>query len=385
MNVTLVRRSLRPLCYAFVLSLIAALGIGIQAPTFAAPPEAKGKKATAETKDGKEPIVEKPSLPYLTLLLVRDASIHTELSLSPTQIGKVEAAIASVDPLLWQLRDVPVDRSGAQASAMLSQLRDQLKKDLKKSQLDRLDQLILQARGIKALFAPEVGQRLKLTTSQLTQLKKVLDDTTADSSKKEGSVETSQTQQQRNEAAQKRVNAVLNSKQSATLQTMLGKPFDFSQVVQIGCIAPEIRGVEAWINSEPLTLQEQRGKVVVLHYWAFGCINCIRNLPHYQSWYEKFSKDDVTIIGFQTPETDAERNLDNLRRNVRERQIEYPVAFDLKSENWKAWGNDMWPSVYLIDKRGRVRNWWYGELNWQGGNGEEFMRKKIEQLVAEPE
>ena len=381
----LVRSSQHPLCCVFVLSLIAAAVVGSHSWTFAAPPEAKGKAVPVETKGSQDAVVEKPSLPYLTLMLARDPSIHTELSLSPAQIGKVEAAIASVDQTLWQLRDVPVDKSGAQASAMLTQLRDQLKRDLKKSQLDRLDQLIFQARGIKALFSPEVVQRLKLTTSQLAQLRKVLDDSLASSSKKEGSTSTSQTQQERNKAEQKRVNSVLNSKQGAALQAMLGKPFDFSQVIQIGCVAPEIRGVDAWINSDPITLRQHRGKVVVVHYWAFGCINCIRNLPHYQSWYEKFSKEDVTIIGFQTPETDAERNLDNLRRNVRERQIEYPVAFDLKSENWRAWGNDMWPSVYLIDKRGRVRNWWYGELNWQGGNGEEFMRKKIEQLVAEPQ
>jgi len=367
-----------------VLLTIASAVVCSQSWTFAAPPEAKGKTGSADANSSPEPVVEKPSLPYLTLMLARDSSIHTELSLSRAQIDKVEVAIASVDQTLWQLRDVPVDKSGAQASAMLTQLRDQLKRDLKKSQLDRLDQLILQARGIKALFSPEVVQRLKLTTSQLAQLKKIIEDSLTSASKKEETTSTSQTQEERNKAEQKRVNAVLSSKQSATLQTMLGKPFDFRQVIQIGCVAPEIRGVEAWINSDPVTLRQLRGKVVVVHYWAFGCINCIRNLPHYQSWYEKFSKDDVTIIGFQTPETDAERNLDNLRRNVRERQIAYPVAFDLKSENWKAWSNDMWPSVYLIDKRGRVRNWWYGELNWQGGNGEEFMRKRIEQLVAEP-
>jgi hypothetical protein len=91
----------------------------------------------------------------------------------------------------------------------------------------------------------------------------------------------------------------------------------------------------------------------------------------------------VTIIGIHTPETESERSLDNLRRNVTERGIKYPVAFDAASKNWQAWANNMWPSVYLIDKRGQVRAWWYGELNWQGGHGEEQMRKKIEELVAE--
>ncbi len=164
---------------------------------------------------------------------------------------------------------------------------------------------------------------------------------------------------------------------------MFGRRFDLSSVTHVGCVAPEIRDVEAWINSPPLTLAALRGKVVVVHFWAFGCINCVHNLPHYQGWYEKFSKSDVTIIGIHTPETPTERDLDNLRANVKQRDIQYPVAFDLKAENWKAWGNNVWPAVYLIDRRGQVRAWWYGELNWQGAKGEESMRQRIEALLAE--
>jgi thiol-disulfide isomerase/thioredoxin len=144
-----------------------------------------------------------------------------------------------------------------------------------------------------------------------------------------------------------------------------------------------MRDVEAWINSSPLLLQSQRGKVVVVHFWAFGCINCIRNLPHYQAWYEKFSTKDLTIIGIHTPETAAERDLEKLRANILERGIKYPVAFDLQGENWKTWANNLWPSVYLIDRQGQVRSWWYGELNWQGATGESQMRERIAALIGE--
>jgi thiol-disulfide isomerase/thioredoxin len=155
-----------------------------------------------------------------------------------------------------------------------------------------------------------------------------------------------------------------------------------SEITDVPC-APELRQVDGWINTEPLTLRELRGKVVVVHFWAFGCINCIRNLPHYQAWYERFPPKQVTIVGIHTPETESERSLDNLRRKVEEYKIAYPVAFDAKSENWKAWANNMWPSVYLIDKQGHVRQWWYGELNWQGAKGEESMRSKIQELIDE--
>ena len=379
-----VRRSLTELFRLLVLSLIGITILGTDSGTSAAPPKSKGSAEKSEAV--KDTVVEKPSLPFLTLMLARDPSVHEELDLSPTQLDKVNAAIASVDQPLWLLRDIPVEKSGTQASALLDQLRNQLKSTLKKAQLDRLDQLVLQARGTKALVTPEVSQRLKLTTSQVSQLKKVLADSAAalEPSKKDDA-KPARSQDEVNKAEIKRVNDVLNAKQTTSLSNLLGKPFNFGRVQQIGCVAPEIRDVQTWINSDPLTLEKLRGKVVVVHFWAFGCINCIRNLPHYQSWYEKFPQDEVTIIGFQTPETESESNLDNLQRNVRERKIQYPVAFDLNRPNWNAWANNMWPSVYLIDKRGQVRNWWYGELNWQGGNGEEFMRKKIEQLIAEPD
>ena len=382
-TVDLVEHSTNRRFWLPILTLICAAVLGHHSGTSAAPPAATNPKPEAPAKDV---IVERPSLPYLTLLLARDPAVHAELALDRARIDKIGKAIASVDQALWQLRDVPVDKSDAQTSALLVQLRDQLKRDLKKSQLERLDQLILQSRGTKALISHEVAQRIKLSTSQITQLKKVITEAagSSDLSEKDAK-QPARSQEARNQAEIKRVNEILNAKQTAALTTLVGKPFDFSQVQQIWAVAPEVRGVDAWINSDPLTLQQLRGKVVVVHFWAFGCINCIRNLPHYQSWHEKFSAKDVTIIGFQTPETDSERNLENLRKQVRERQIAYPVAFDLQSENWKVWANNMWPSVYLIDKRGQVRNWWYGELNWQGGNGEEFMRKRIEQLVAEPD
>jgi hypothetical protein len=89
------------------------------------------------------------------------------------------------------------------------------------------------------------------------------------------------------------------------------------------------------------------------------------------------------IIGVHTPETDEERDVEKLRAKVVEAGMEYPVAVDNASQTWSAWANNMWPSVYLIDKRGHVRYWWYGELNWQGAEGEKLMREKIELLLTE--
>lgn len=84
-----------------------------------------------------------------------------------------------------------------------------------------------------------------------------------------------------------------------------------------------------------------------------------------------------------TPEGEGERKLDSVRAKVKEAEFTFPVLVDNERQNWNAWGNGIWPSVYLIDKRGYLRYWWYGELNWQGTEGEKIMRQKIEELLAE--
>lgn len=117
--------------------------------------------------------------------------------------------------------------------------------------------------------------------------------------------------------------------------------------------------------------------------WTFGCINCVRNLPHYRKRHAQLPRDRVTMIAFHTPETSAEHDLENVEKAVREKDLQFPIAVDNRKENWKSWGNHIWPSVYLIDQQGYVRKWWYGELNWKGAKGEQQMRAWIHELLAE--
>ena len=84
-----------------------------------------------------------------------------------------------------------------------------------------------------------------------------------------------------------------------------------------------------------------------------------------------------------TPETSTERKVDQLREKVKEAEFDFPVVVDNDKKNWDAWGNSMWPSVYLIDKQGRIRFWWYGELDWNGANGQKIMAQRIDELLAE--
>jgi len=309
--------------------------------------------------------VEIPTPQYVRLMMARDSAVQTELKLSPAQRIKVKAAIVEVDQPFWRLRDVPPTKSAQELQALDVTLRQNMDQTLSAEQRVRFEQLVLQARGAKALAASDLRQQLVLSGDQSQSIADLI--ATADG----GTLST------------QKVMAILKPDQQSKLAELFGPRFDLSQVSRIGCFAPELRSVEAWINTAPLSLQTQRGKVVVVHFWAFGCINCIRNLPHYQAWRERFPDKDLTVIGVHTPETAAERDLEQLRANIIERGIKYPVAFDLHGETWKAWANNLWPSVYLIDREGQVRSWWYGELNWQGATGEAQMRQRIASLIAE--
>jgi len=132
-----------------------------------------------------------------------------------------------------------------------------------------------------------------------------------------------------------------------------------------------------WINSSPLTLQSLRGRVVVVDFWTFGCYNCRNTLPTLKSWHAKYFERGLTIIGVHTPESDYEKNLDNVRRAVREQSIGYPVVTDNNFETWRAYGVGAWPTTVLLDKEGRVRFTHIGEGMYDG------MDKVIQQLLAE--
>jgi peroxiredoxin len=123
----------------------------------------------------------------------------------------------------------------------------------------------------------------------------------------------------------------------------------------------------------------------VVHFFAFGCINCIHNYPWYKEWQTDFAGKGVTIVGIQTPETQSEEDNEQLRLSLEKNGLNFPVVMDKQKKMWQLYYNNIWPAVYIIDKRGRVRYWWYGELDWQGAGNQKNARRQIEQLLAEPE
>lgn len=126
------------------------------------------------------------------------------------------------------------------------------------------------------------------------------------------------------------------------------------QVAQARGTAPELVGLGQWFNSEPLTLQKLRGKVVMVDFWTYGCINCVRTLPYVTKLHEKYKDKGLVIVGVHTPEFPFERSASNVEAALKRHGITYPVAQDNNFATWRAYSNQYWPAQYIVDRNGQV-------------------------------
>lgn len=129
--------------------------------------------------------------------------------------------------------------------------------------------------------------------------------------------------------------------------------------------APELRNIQSWINSNPLTLQSLKGKVVLVDFWTYSCINCKRTQPYLNAWHDKYNTDGFVIIGVHAPEFAFEKVNKNVQEAVQDAKIKYPVALDNDFATWQAYENKYWPAKYLIDKNGLVRYTHFGEGEYE--------------------
>ncbi len=125
--------------------------------------------------------------------------------------------------------------------------------------------------------------------------------------------------------------------------------------------APELTGITSWLNSEPLTLESLKGKVVLLDFWTYSCINCQRTLPHLEALDARYAADGLVVLGVHSPEFAFEKVEDNVKANAARLGVEYPIALDNDFRTWRAWSQRFWPAHYLIDQTGTVRQVHYGE------------------------
>ena len=124
---------------------------------------------------------------------------------------------------------------------------------------------------------------------------------------------------------------------------------------------PSLDGAVAWLNSPPLTREGLKGKVVLVDFWTYSCINCLRSIPYIEAWAEKYKSDGLVVIGVHTPEFAFEKDQANVAKAVRDLKITYPVAIDSNYAIWKAFNNEYWPAHYFIDRQGNIRYHHFGE------------------------
>jgi cytochrome c biogenesis protein CcdA/thiol-disulfide isomerase/thioredoxin len=146
--------------------------------------------------------------------------------------------------------------------------------------------------------------------------------------------------------------------------------------------APELAGLGDWINSPPRTLAGLRGKVVVIDFWTYSCINCLRTLPYLEAWDAAYRKAGLVILGVHSPEFAFERVPGNVRRAVRELGVRYPVALDNHFDTWDAFSNQYWPAKYFIDRRGHIRFIHFGEGDY--GKSEQVIRTLLAENGESP-
>ena len=145
--------------------------------------------------------------------------------------------------------------------------------------------------------------------------------------------------------------------------------------------AAEIKGILGWVNSQPLKIDGLLGKVVLVDFWTYTCVNCIRTFPYLRQWYEKYTDDGLVIIGVHSPEFSFEKNIQNVHKAVAKYGIRWPIALDNNYVTWESYGNRFWPAKYLIDKDGIIRYTHFGEGAY--GETESRIRELLEESGAE--
>lgn len=140
---------------------------------------------------------------------------------------------------------------------------------------------------------------------------------------------------------------------------------------------PSLDGATGWLNSQPLTAAGLRGKVVLIDFWTYTCVNWLRSLPYVRAWADKYKNQGLVVVGVHTPEFPFEKDLENGRRAVKNMRVDYPLAIDSDYAIWRAFNNHYWPALYFVDTKGRIRHHHFGEGEY------EKSEMIIQQLLAE--
>ncbi len=328
-----------------------------------------------------------PLVPQNLLKLIHTPEVQKELGV--LEDDRLLEILKEIDAIWWPARILPETIQVKTVRDLEVRLLESLQPLLTPEKLRRLQEIEVQSQGTRALVRPEIAKSIRLNDHQLSGIKQALLATDAVtrklSEKPGGDSELAKQLNLAREREQRTIDEILTPSNRQALAKLIGEPFDTVSLKRIFPLAPELIDSGEWTDSGRTTLESLRGNIVLVHFYAFQCHNCVANFDHYNRWHDSLSEKGVKVIGIQTPETRAERDPSLVKQAALKKGFGFPVLIDLKNDNWNAWGNTMWPTVYIIDKRGYIRFWWQGELNWQGATGDKAIEKLVEELLTEKE
>ena len=326
-------------------------------------------------------------VPQNLLKLIHTPEVQKELKLEGDSLSSFLEELAVIDGLWWRVRIRPEEEQRKVIANQEQVLIESLSKYVSPEKMERLKQIELQSQGTRIFARPDVAKRIGLTKTQSSKLNDLYAATDRVAKKLQGSKAQDKKllaeAQAAKDAEAKGIAETLTAAQRIAFGKLMGNPFDTKKLTRIYPLAPELIESGHWAGGEATKLADNRGKVVLLHFYAFQCHNCVANFNHYNRWHEQLSKRGVSVIGIQTPETATERDVKQVQNAAKEKGFQFPVLIDVKSTNWDAWSNTMWPTVYVIDKKGYIRFWWQGELNWEGATVDKTIEKIVDELLAE--
>lgn len=341
--------------------------------------------STAQYADAEE-----PNLPPVLLQIVRDPVIHEEIKVTSEQVAALLNVTDSFDGRWISSRNL----SNVDQQRIVRELTEQLNRALESilltEQRERLRQLEWQGLGTRALLVSELMERLRIDPGSRARMRAFAMETDAVVKNLEASwsngeqvAELAEKLRRAQEREQKGILGCLAPSQLKAFEEARGKPFDFTRLRRTNPRAPEFvaSAKEFWMCGEPRVMEELRGKIVVLHFFSDQFAGCRENLPSYSAWQKDFGDAGVVVVGILTPFEGDQRDSTKVRADLEALGISYPVLFDPEWMNWNAWGNQTWPTVYLIDHEGFVKNFWEGELGFEGAEGDKEFRKWIQEAI----
>ncbi len=327
-------------------------------------------------------------VPQTLLNLAHSVEAQREMKISEPDRQEFEDFLRGPDADWMRNRSRPEPEIRAALARGEVLLAEEVGRRFGEPALTRLRQLELQAQGSRALLRPEIVEYLGISPEQFNRLDALFARTDEAALRARqpdavGNAALSVNAQRLRAAEGPQAEQILTHQQRNRYRAILGVKFDTTRFERVFPLVPELIDSGTWLDDRKVRLADFRGKVVLVHFYAFQCHNCQANFHIYNRWYKSLREKGVELIGIQTPETAAERDPARVSEAAHRDGFKFPVLIDLKNQNWDAWGNTMWPTVYVIDKRGYVRHWWMGELNWQGAQGDRFIERLVDRLRAE--